>query len=94
VSDYEINEVRVEGDTAWIILRCENDGFAVSIPYSQLQEMTDKELEAFLQLKVQERLQLLSEIEKKKQEDKTKRDSVKHLIGKKIKIKNNGGETK
>ena len=83
--EYEINEVRVEGDTALIVLVSDSDGFGVSIPYSQLLEMTDSELDAYLESKVKERVEQLTAIEKEKEANKSKEDSVKHLVGKKIK---------
>jgi len=94
LKEYRIDGVEVEGDTALIVLVSDDDGFGISIPYLELVEMTESELDTFLESKVKERSEQLATIEKEKENNKSKKDSVKHLIGKKIKIKNNGGESK
>jgi len=86
MSEYKINEVRVEGDTALIVLMSDTDGFGVSIAYSQLLEMSESELDAFLQSRIKERIKHLEAVEKEKENSKNKEEHIKHLVGKKIKI--------
>lgn len=84
--EYQIKEIRIEEDTALLILSSESDSFGVSIPFQELQSLPKRKLESFLKEKIKERLQLLATIKRQEEEDKKKLKSIKHLIGRKIKI--------
>jgi hypothetical protein len=86
MSEYEIAEVRVEGDTVLIVLSSEEDGFGVEILYSKLLEMSEQELDKLLQEKIIERATILADIEKTEKDNEEKRIAVEHLKGRKIKL--------
>ena len=85
--EYEISEVRVEGDTVLLVLTREGDGFGVSIPYEQYQNMTETELNDFLEEQVKQRLALLDQVKKQEEENKSKLKEVEKIKGHKIKVK-------
>lgn len=63
--EYEIAEVRVEGDRVLLVLNSEQDSFAIDVPFQEIQSMSEDELELLLKGKIKERLQLLAAIKKK-----------------------------
>lgn len=64
--EYEIAEVRVEGDRVLLVLNSEQDSFAIDVPFQEIQSMSEDELELLLKGKIKERLQLLAAIKKKR----------------------------
>jgi len=92
--EYEISEVRVEDDNVLLVLTREDDGFGVTIPYSQFTTMTDEELDTFLEEQVKLRVEMLEKIKMQKESDKKKLKNVEYVKGKKIKLRKakKGGE--
>ena len=87
VVEYEVSEVRVEEDNVLLVLTREGDGFGVSIPYSQYQNMSESELNAFLEEQVRNRIKTLRLIELQKKIDEEKKKSIEKIKGHKIRVK-------
>ena len=85
--EYEVSEVRVEGDTVLLVLTREGDGFGVSIPYSQYTNMSEEELDAFLEEQVRERLRMLEQVKRQEEENKVKLRQIEAIKGHKIKYR-------
>ena len=85
--EYEVSEVRVEGDTVLLVLTREGDGFGVSIPYEQYNNMSETELDEFLEERVKERIEFLDQIKKQEEENKKKQKTIEAIKGRKIKFK-------
>jgi len=85
--EYEIAEVRVEGDRALLVLRSDHDSFGIDISFQKLQSLSESKLEALIKEKIRERLQLLADIRREEEESQKKLQALKHLVGRKIKLK-------
>jgi len=85
--EYEVREVRVEGDTALLILASSEDSFGVYVPYEQIRKMTDEELSKFLADRVNERLSALEQVRRLQEENLKKTREIERIRGMKVKIK-------
>jgi len=84
--EYEVREVRVEGDTALLILASSEDSFGVYVPYEQLKKMTDDEISKFLADRVKERLSALEQVRRLQEENLKKTREVERIRGMKVKL--------
>ncbi|RLE67030.1 MAG: hypothetical protein DRJ38_00220 [Thermoprotei archaeon] len=85
--EYEITEIRVEGETVLVVLSSKNDSFGVSVPLDEFERLSETELDAFLKSKAEERVQFLEKLKKQQEADKKKAKAFMHLKGRKIKVR-------
>jgi len=80
--EYKVGDIRIEDEKVGIILRAEDDGFAIWITESEFTTMSDEEIGALIKQKIKERITFLNELKQKEEENKMKLDKYKDRINK------------
>ena len=88
--EYEITDIRVSGSVVLLVLEGKDDAFGVSVPFEQLKNMTEGELEALLKAKIRQRLEWLEEMEKQRKANESKLKELEKFKGRRIKLKKEG----